>query len=138
MIQQRLIIALCAITICFGISTLGWSQATIQAVPIRPATAAQAGEVASPAELEKLLGNASDAAAAAKVNPAAKPANQPDPEQERIKKLSALRFDRRPSAMLKAWSTPPEEDEPAEKDKPERQNQKKPSRKKIRTPSPRS
>ena len=39
-------------------------------------------------------------------------------ETERSKKLAKLKFDRRPSAILEAWSTPPESEEGEEEEGP--------------------
>ncbi len=80
--------------------------------------------------------------------PDAKPADQPDAktvkkpavdpeveklkkkaEQERTKKIGQLKFDRRPSVILKVWSTPPEEKKDEEKkpdEKPKEDDAKKP------------
>lgn len=53
--------------------------------------------------------------APAEAQPAAKPAGKPSPRAEKLKKLE---FDRRPSTILKVWSTPQKPKEDAAKPKP--------------------
>lgn len=102
---------------CFAIVSLFWltSQADAQtaatrtvpalkAIPARPAAPQAPGQ--KPAE---------GTATATPTTPATAPATPAaDPETkikaQRLTKLKALKFDRRPSAILKAWSEPPEEE----------------------------
>ncbi|MBI2823738.1 MAG: hypothetical protein HYX69_03490 [Planctomycetia bacterium] len=87
-------------------------QAVLQVFPseVKGAVPAAAAPVAQPA-----------ATPAAPGTPAAAAAN----ESERLKRLKTLTYDRRPSAILRAWSTPPDAD--AEEKKDEKKEEKKPA-----------
>ena len=94
--------------------------AQIQAVPILPAKPIVPAKPAA-ANLRPEAPAIQDAAASAVEAGRATPASSTNAAnskqtQERIKKLQQLNFDRRPSIILKAWSTPAEPDEPENKD----------------------
>jgi hypothetical protein len=96
-----------AILLTLGLTTGAWSQAPMpltddpiggppSAAPAAPSATTPAGEAAKP-------------------DPKAEEANK---KAQRLQKIQQLPFDRRPSAILKAWSTPPGAEPAAEEKTP--------------------